>query len=118
MPDGIFSFQKSQFGYIFEGLRMEIIGIIYEHLIQFTAVLCILYKFGTFCGHLVYFFPFWYVAPRKIWQPGQQPVETGTLLRVLLRKKSFFFRCVFIDPWLIGFVRPTRTKGSSISQWQ
>jgi hypothetical protein len=21
------------------------------------------------CGHLVYFPPFWYVVPRKIWQP-------------------------------------------------
>jgi hypothetical protein len=25
--------------------------------------------FGTFYGHLVHFYPFWYVEPRKIWQP-------------------------------------------------
>jgi hypothetical protein len=25
--------------------------------------------FGIVCGHLVYFSPFWYIAPRKIWQP-------------------------------------------------
>jgi hypothetical protein len=38
----------------------------------------ILWTFGIFCGHLVhfvvillYFFLFWYVAPRKIWQPCQ-----------------------------------------------
>jgi hypothetical protein len=24
---------------------------------------------GLFCGTLVYFSPFWYVVPRKIWQP-------------------------------------------------
>jgi hypothetical protein len=25
--------------------------------------------FGIFVGYLVYFFPFWYVVARKIWQP-------------------------------------------------
>jgi hypothetical protein len=29
----------------------------------------ILWQFGIFYGHLVYFSPFWYVVPRKIWQP-------------------------------------------------
>jgi hypothetical protein len=24
------------------------------------------------CCHLVYFFPFWYVVPRNIWQPCNQ----------------------------------------------
>jgi hypothetical protein len=24
---------------------------------------------GKYYGPLVYFFPFWYLAPRKIWQP-------------------------------------------------
>jgi hypothetical protein len=28
----------------------------------------ILWPFGIFCGHLVYFSPFWYFVPRKIWQ--------------------------------------------------
>jgi hypothetical protein len=46
-------------------------------------ILAFLWPFGIFYGHLVYFvavgyilfllfaivFPFWYVAPRKIWQP-------------------------------------------------
>jgi hypothetical protein len=22
-----------------------------------------------FCGHLLYFSPFWHIVPRKIWQP-------------------------------------------------
>jgi hypothetical protein len=26
------------------------------------------WPFGTFCSHLVYFFQFWYVVLRKIWQ--------------------------------------------------
>jgi hypothetical protein len=34
-----------------------------------TAIWYILWPFGTFCGHLVYIFPFWYVVPRKLWQP-------------------------------------------------
>jgi hypothetical protein len=56
--------------YIWEGLRMEIVGMFYvrlvyipyDHLVNFTV-------------HLVnftdiwYFFQFWYAAPRKIWQP-------------------------------------------------
>jgi hypothetical protein len=29
----------------------------------------ILWTFGTVRGNLVYFFPFWYFGPRKIWQP-------------------------------------------------
>jgi hypothetical protein len=31
-------------------------GILYGHLVHFV-------------GHLVYFFPFWYVVPKKFWQP-------------------------------------------------
>jgi hypothetical protein len=28
-----------------------------------------LWLFGIFFGYLVYFSPFWYCVPRKIWQP-------------------------------------------------
>jgi hypothetical protein len=69
LPDGIFSNQKSQFGYILEVLAMEDVGIFYEHLAYFNAIWYILRSFSLFRGYLVYFFPFWYVAPRKIWQP-------------------------------------------------
>jgi hypothetical protein len=62
LPDGILSDQKSQFGYILEVLAMEDDGIFCCHLVYFTA-------FGTFYGYLLYFSPFWYVLPRKIWQP-------------------------------------------------
>jgi hypothetical protein len=69
LPDGLFSNQKSQFGVILVGLAIENLGIFYEHLVYFTAILTILWPFGIFCGHLVNFSPFWYVVPRKIWQP-------------------------------------------------
>jgi hypothetical protein len=35
----------------------------------FMATLYILRPFGIFYGHLVHFSRFWYVVPRKIWQP-------------------------------------------------
>jgi hypothetical protein len=28
-----------------------------------------LWPYGAFYGHLVYYLPFWYFVPRKIWQP-------------------------------------------------
>jgi hypothetical protein len=37
---------------------------------KFTAVWNILWPFRTYMyGYFGIFFPFWYVAPRKIWQP-------------------------------------------------
>jgi hypothetical protein len=35
----------------------------------FTAISYILWSFGIIYGYLVYFSPFWYVVPWKIWQP-------------------------------------------------
>jgi hypothetical protein len=69
LPDGLFSNQKSKFGRILVGLAMENLGIFYNHLVYFTAIINILCTFGIFCVHLVNFTPFWYFAPRKIWQP-------------------------------------------------
>jgi hypothetical protein len=60
LPDGIFSNQKSQFGYILECFAMEDVGTFYGNLVYFTAILYIVTS---------YIFPFWYVVPRKIWQP-------------------------------------------------
>jgi hypothetical protein len=54
LPDVIFSFQKSQFGYILEGLGMESLspfGILYSPLIYFIVMWYIV------CGHLVYLEP-------------------------------------------------------------
>jgi hypothetical protein len=57
MPDSIFPNQKSQFGQTLECLAMKDVGI------------NILWPFGTFRGNFGTFFSFWYVIPRKIWQP-------------------------------------------------
>jgi hypothetical protein len=54
LPDGLFTNQTSQFGYILEGLGME-----NDHLQYFV-------KKGKFYDNLVYFGMF---GPRKIWQP-------------------------------------------------
>jgi hypothetical protein len=47
---------------------MKIFGIFYGHLVYFVAVWYILWLFGMF-------YPFWYVVPRKIWQPFRCPRE-------------------------------------------
>jgi hypothetical protein len=48
---------------------MEDNGIFYGHLVHFTVFCYILWTFGTVRGNMVYCFPFWYLVPRKIWQP-------------------------------------------------
>jgi hypothetical protein len=45
------------------------IGIFYGRSVYFTAKWYILWPFGTFCGHLVYFFPVLVCCTEKIWQP-------------------------------------------------
>jgi hypothetical protein len=40
------------------------------------AILYNLRRFGIFCNNLEYFYPFWYVVPRKIWQPWSQERKT------------------------------------------
>jgi hypothetical protein len=67
--DGLFSNQKSKFGYNLVGLGMEKVGIFYDHLEYFTAIWHISWPFGIVCGHLVYFSRFGMLRPRKIWQP-------------------------------------------------
>jgi hypothetical protein len=48
---------------------MDAVGIFYRHFVHFTVFCYILWTFGIVRGNLVYFFPFWYFEPRKIWQP-------------------------------------------------
>jgi hypothetical protein len=53
--------------YILETVVMENVCLFYVHFVHFT--------FGIFYGSLVCFMafgilePFWYIVPRKIWQP-------------------------------------------------
>jgi hypothetical protein len=69
LPDGILSKQKNPIWVNFRGAWKG-------------RFWCILWTFGLFYGHLgyfeaisytffwyTYFSPFWYVVPRKIWQP-------------------------------------------------
>jgi hypothetical protein len=69
LPDGLFSNQKYQFGYILDGLGMANIGTFCGHLLYFVATCDILWSFGTFvviwyiCGHLVHFVVIWYIFP-------------------------------------------------------
>jgi hypothetical protein len=51
---------------------MEDVVIFYVHLVNFPAILHMLWPFGIFYIVLVHFYPFWYVASRKIWQPCSQ----------------------------------------------
>jgi hypothetical protein len=47
----------------------------------FTAIWYIILAFGVFYCYSVYFSPFWYIVPRKMWQPL-------SLLRVLTRRAA------------------------------
>jgi hypothetical protein len=58
---------------------MENVGIFYVNLVYFTAIGNIFWTFGIFCDNLVYFPPFWYVVPRKIWQPWSRRVHASDL---------------------------------------
>jgi hypothetical protein len=103
LPDGIFSNQKSRFGFISEEFAMKDIGILYGHLVYFIAswyilrqlvyfmvIWYILCLFGTFYGYLVYCRDIWYClwlfgifppvllccTKRKIWQPWSRNTST------------------------------------------
>jgi hypothetical protein len=54
-----FQTKNNSFGTFLEGLAMEDVGIFYGHLIYFLAIWYIVWLFGLF----------WYIVPRKIWQP-------------------------------------------------
>jgi hypothetical protein len=53
LPDGLFSTKNPNFGKFLEGLAMEDVGLFYDHLVCFTAIVNILWPFGLFCGNLV-----------------------------------------------------------------
>jgi hypothetical protein len=67
LPDGIFSNQKSQFGYILKGLRIENVGVVYGNLEYFTAIGYILRPLGNVMDNFPRFGM--YIVSRKICQP-------------------------------------------------
>jgi hypothetical protein len=76
LPDGLFSSQKFQLGYILEGLAMEDICVFNSRLVNFPSNRYILWPFGIFS-------PFWYIftrLPRKIWQPWWVRTEVRTYI--------------------------------------
>jgi hypothetical protein len=56
LPDGFFSDQKSQFGYVLEDLGMEHVVIYSVHLEYFRTIEYILWAFGNFV-FIRYIFP-------------------------------------------------------------
>jgi hypothetical protein len=76
LPDGLFLYQKSQFGYISECIGMENVGIFYNHFEYFAAIWYNLWPFSIVCGHMVIF---WYIWTKKTWQPWceRQPWKPG-----------------------------------------
>jgi hypothetical protein len=98
LPDGIFSKQKYQFGQILEGLEMGTIGIFYGYLDH-----CVFNVHLVFLSSIGIFAPFWYIVPRKIWQPclaaewqktlpklRRQMKAIGNEKRVFQRRDWFF----------------------------
>jgi hypothetical protein len=55
-------------------------GIFYGHLVHFTAIWYILWSFSIFST-------FWYVVPRKIWQPCFASRTDVMILKVVSPKK-------------------------------
>jgi hypothetical protein len=49
-------------------------------------------------GHFGAFFPFWYVAPRKIWHPySKEELDEQEMLSMLILNLILIF---FLIPWL------------------
>jgi hypothetical protein len=76
LPDGIFSNQKSKFGYFLRVLQWKMLYF-YGHLFYFTAIWQTLWTFGTVCGNLVYSLPFWVCCTKKNLATLSGPLKTG-----------------------------------------
>jgi hypothetical protein len=74
LPDGIFSYQNSQIGYIWDVHEMENIGIFNVHLEYCKAILYILCPVGNFMV-------IWYILPHF----GTPIVHTKTSLATLIK---------------------------------
>jgi hypothetical protein len=67
--------KKSQFDMFWRSLELEMLVYFMEYL-EFEISMAIWYILWSFGVNLVYFCPFWYVAPRKIWQPCASSLPT------------------------------------------
>jgi hypothetical protein len=88
---------KSPIWVFSEGLGMEIFGIWYGHLEHIMATLYILWLLSN--SEVIWkIFPlFWYIVPRKIWQPwfcySNNRIVVG-LIRIDHTSAGLAFRCV------------------------
>jgi hypothetical protein len=92
LPDGIFSFQKFQFGCILEGLEMENVGI-------FLAIWNILQLFGLYYGNVVVI---WYIIFHPILLYYTKK-NLATLLCKNLRAKNAF-SCFHLPKLILCYV--------------
>jgi hypothetical protein len=72
LPDGLFSIQKYRFWYVLEGLGLKIL-VYFLVIWYFITTLVYFMAIWYFCGHVGVLF--WFVVPRKIWQPLYIPVD-------------------------------------------
>jgi hypothetical protein len=61
---------------------MKDCGKFYCNFVYVIDILYILWSFCIFCGHFAIFLTFWYVAPRKIWQPWSRLDLWGARLHI------------------------------------
>jgi hypothetical protein len=82
LPDGLFLYPKSQFGYILEGLGIKNVIIYYNNLEYFTVIWYILWQYGVVCGNLVYFPALVCLDQEKSGNPAQGAVRSSQSLNL------------------------------------
>jgi hypothetical protein len=60
--------KKTNFGTFQQTLEQKFL-VYFAAIWYFKVIWCILWPFINIFGYLIDFFTFWYVVPRKIWQP-------------------------------------------------
>jgi hypothetical protein len=84
-----FQTQHPNLGKFFIVLAMKVVGKFYGQSVSFmylhTAFSYISWSFCILCGRFGIFLPFWYVLPRKIWQPcSRLPCQCDNHLKLSL----------------------------------
>jgi hypothetical protein len=107
-----FQTKKSQSGYISEGLGMENVVIVFDHLEYFFAIWYNLWPFGIICAHLVYYSHFGMFGPRKIWQLWVQDDRGKCFVLFFPPFYLAYNFCCFLWKWIrdttpIGITEPT-----------
>jgi hypothetical protein len=74
---------------------MEDGGLFYVRLVDLTAIWYFWEQFSIFYFNLVYFFLFWYVVPRKIWQPCLQRRRLRARLSLSMKNTANGERCYY-----------------------